>query len=253
MEIINKNRCIIGISLLYFIALSYSCDSHEYKMYATFDEMSMCGVGKPSDSLYVSVKQDDNVISVIRSDDKDNTIKYILIDGTWYNYQAFDLHKMSPDYRFFQSEKSFPSSYDRYLFNDTIIEYEKIFGKNGRINSRQISLKTNKDYYLIYLNCKYDTINEFNKLNSLLRIIKTFKNRPNLNKVNRWVGEGEEYGYLTFQKLIKGDSISYVSETQKNIIVMSWKLNSLGEYGLKPGLDIAWDNYYEKPNYSDVD
>ena len=222
-------------------------------MYATFDEMSMCGVGKPSDSLYVSVKQDDNVISVIRSDDKDNTIKYILIDGTWYNYQAFDLHKMSPDYRFFQSEKSFPRSYDRYLFNDTIIEYEKIFGKNGRINSRQISLKTNKDYYLIYLNCKYDTINEFNKLNSLLRIIKTFKNRPNLNKVNRWVGEGEEYGYLTFQKLIKGDSISYVSETQKNIIVMSWKLNSLGEYGLKPGLDIAWDNYYEKPNYSDVD
>lgn len=246
-------RSIFGIFLLCFMALFYSCEPHEYKMYATFDEMSMCGVGKPTDSLYVSVKQDDNVISVIRSDDKDNTIEYVLIDGIWYNYQAFDLHKMSPDYRFFQSEKGFPRSYDRYLFNDTIIEYEKIFGKNGRINSRQISLKTKKDYYLIYLNCKYDTINEFNKLNSLLRIIKTFKNRPNLNKVNRWVGEGEEYGYLTFKKLIKGDSIFYVSETQKNIIVMSWKLNSLGEYGLKPGLDIAWDNYHEKPNIKDID
>ena len=97
-------------------------DTASMKKYQTFDEFTMRGVGTVKASPFVYVKEMGDSIYVVSSCPKDSARLYVkLDDNLWYNHMEYNMWKKdSVAYKCKECRTA--STYDRYFYNDTIVE-----------------------------------------------------------------------------------------------------------------------------------
>lgn len=237
MKIIMTNTIllfIIAIILPFFL----SCNHVE--SYQTFDEFLMCGVGKAIEKPYVVVYESSQKIIVRRSDRMNSPIIYTKKGDFWYNEQSFNLWKDNPFYTISLSEKDLPNTYYRFIHNDSIIEYNEIYGDSPVLRSLIIRTRDNITAINIdglYPDFNVDHDNMLNDLNQIIstykkeadKIISTFKNDP--------VARLDEFFYYdTYIREFKNDSLFFVPSAHSYGKTIKYKLSPLGEYGTLPGL-----------------
>lgn len=93
-----------------------------FKRYQTFNEFKMRGEGVPVHSPFVYVRSSKDKFEVVVSDDTSHVFRYIRRDGVWYNHEDMDLWKKNNPITK-SGEENPARSYDRIIFNDTILEY----------------------------------------------------------------------------------------------------------------------------------
>lgn len=99
-------------------------DTASMKKYQTFDEFTMRGIGTAKASPFVYVKEMGDSIYVVSSCPKDSARLYVKIDdNVWYNHMEYDMWKKdSMAYKC--KECRIARTYDRYIYNDTITEFQ---------------------------------------------------------------------------------------------------------------------------------
>lgn len=99
-------------------------DTASMKKYQTFDEFTMRGIGTAKASPFVYVKEMGDSIYVVSSCPKDSARLYVkLDDNVWYNHMEYDMWKKdSMAYKC--KECRIARTYDRYIYNDTITEFQ---------------------------------------------------------------------------------------------------------------------------------
>ena len=216
-----------------------------YDMYQTFDEYSMCGIGDAIQTPFVYVKKSNDLIFVKISNCLDSTIiyRYDKKNDFWYNERYLDWNK----HEYSKNDIYGPRKYSRYIFNDTIIEIKESFSIDDYNNRKkesntQFFVKTRKGCLQIQYLREVVNISKDNMFSDIKRIIKTYNKRTNLMNVDRYVSIFGGDGYLLFNKEIRGDSLIFSSETQKEIFFCKYPLNSLGEFGCGAGLEIKSDD-----------
>ena len=220
----------------------------EYNKYQTFNEFKMIGEGEVIDSPFVYVKKKNNSIYVRVSNNLDSVIRYEYHkeSGYWYNERYIDWDK-----RYFTKNDIYgPRKYSRYIFCDTIIEIiestiEMDEIKNGNnYFGTQFFVKTPKGCLLIQFSEEKVELSQKEKLNDIKRIIANYNMRTNLMTIDRYVSIFRGDGFLWFDKEIKGDTLFYICDTKKTIFTLRYPLNSLGEFGCGPGLEIRSDDLF---------
>lgn len=134
---INEYRLDLIIIILIPMIMFMGCRSNDanqpnkwddYAKYDTFDEWTMQGVGKGEDSTYVYVKCGKDSISVYKSEDLSREYLYEFIDGYWYSHLGYDIDNLTNDEKSLDVKRT--RIYDRYIFNDSIVEFCRHFGPN---------------------------------------------------------------------------------------------------------------------------
>jgi hypothetical protein len=149
----------------------------DYIRYQTFDEYKMEGVGdKKIKRPYVLVKKEFDTISVIKSNDKENVIKYVSHGNYWYTI-------LQIKERLYYLE----TFCEKFIYNDTVIEYkyqykhqyDYLIDSSKRSNQRsmcRIFVHTKKDCIVLSIQDNdiknYD--DPFNEINEFVINYKEF-------------------------------------------------------------------------------
>ena len=142
-----------------------------------------------------------------------------------------------------------PRKYSRYIFSDTIIEMKESIEMDENNNGNndlgtQFFVKTPKGCLLIQFSEEKVELSQKEKLNDIKRIIANYNMRTNLMTIDRYVSIFRGDGFLWFDKEIKDDTLFYICDTKKSIFTLRYPLNSLGEFGCGPGLEIRSDDLF---------
>lgn len=125
----------------------FKTDTQGYSKFQTFDEFSMQGKGRVTAEPYVMVKRIQDTIVVKSSLSIDSMrVYYKLPCGTWYSHMEYEMWKKM-DLACKCEEYKLARTYDRYIYNDTIVEVETGFIE-GRKYPRTI-VKTPKEIFVI--------------------------------------------------------------------------------------------------------
>lgn len=123
-------------------------DTAKVSRFQTFDEYTMSGKGIATHSPFVYVRKWNDSILVFSSNKNDSARLYIRKSATvWYSHMEYDMWK-GRDYIPSKDGLSRPSrTYDRYFYNDTILELETKWFCGQR--HQRLYVKNRKNLYII--------------------------------------------------------------------------------------------------------
>ena len=192
-------------------------DTASMKRYQTFDEFTMRGVGTAKASPFVYVKETGDSIYVVSSCPKDSARLYVkLDDNIWYSHMEYDMWKR--DSMAYKSEECrIARTYDRYFYNDTIVEIHTGFIEGEKYPS--VIVKTQKELYEIDI----DDIksSEYTNINNLRRYVYA---TTHSNGKNVWKSYLEE----------STDNYSYIGIKYKS--KYHYIKKEYGLWGIQPGV-----------------
>ena len=128
--------------------LSIYKDSANMERYQTFDEYNMLGKGRAAYSPFVYVRKSNDSIVVFSSNRNDSVRLYVKLNNdVWYSHMEYDMWKKENYIPSKDKLSKIARTYDRFFFNDTILEVETgyISGKAHQ----QLFIKTKNDLYCI--------------------------------------------------------------------------------------------------------
>ena len=194
-------------------------DLNDMKKYQTFDEFELKGKGKADKSPFVYVKRLQDTILVVSTKKEDSIRLYMRIDkNLWYNRLEYDMQRRN---------EVLARVYDRYIYNDTLLEVKNFYGKDY-VRSEYIVKCKNKLFEIANRN-----LNAKNNINAVMRQIYKITNHE-VNNVNEYRLDSDEltYNYTSFRS---GDAVSY-----------TYKRDAYGLWGIQPGIDEK--NTFLKPH-----
>ncbi len=238
-----KNMCFLIITLIAYSLLECSCttvsskhaddsisinsdsvqntlalykDTADMERYQTFDECEMCGKGEASNHPFVYVKECHDSIFVLSSSTKDSVRLYVRLNNDlWYSHMEYDMWKKK-DYLPTKDELSKTArTYDRYFFNDTIMEIETDYIKEKPYRQLFIKYKSLLFHIRIIDNISYSSISDLRRIVKKLIV-------SNDKRVNKYV--------------LKENENRYVYEGEKNGDKLSYERKAYGKWGMQPGL-----------------
>ena len=197
--------------------LSLYKDSANLERYQTFDEYSMSGKGQATNSPFVYVKKQNDSIIVFSSNRNDSVRLYVKLDNNvWYSHMEYDMWKKENYIPTKDKLSKTARTYDRYFYNDTILEVET-------------SYISGKQYHQLFIKCKKHlyVIRNIDDLNSTkitnLREIANKRILSNNKGVNKYTLRVEKERYV-YEGTNKGDRYSY-------------KRKAYGLWGTQPGIE----------------
>ena len=168
----------------------------------------------------VFIKRESDTIFVIKSNDKDNVIKYINRGSYWHAVIQIKepCSCMGMDKRICE----------KFIYNDTVVEYEYILKVNNERHALRIAVNTKDKCVILHLKSN-EMEEKFATFDEIMEIINKYKNNS--------------YSYPPlcppeiFEKHIENNifSVYLINEEDKNFI-KSKKLNHLGEFDNKGSL-----------------
>lgn len=193
----------------------------QFVRYQTFDEYKMEGItNKRIRRPCVFIKWESDTIFVIKSNDKDNVIKYINCGSYWHAVIQIKepCSCMGMDKRICE----------KFIYNDTVVEYEYILKPNNKRSAQTIAVNT-KDKCL-FLSLKSNEIdNKIAPFDEIMEIINKYKNNS--------------YSYPPmcppeiFEKQIEKNIFSvYLIKEGERKLIKSRKINHLGEFNNRGSL-----------------
>lgn len=197
--------------------LNLYVDSAHMERYQTFDECTMTGKGRATYSPFVYVKKQNDSIFVLSSNTNDSIRLYVkLHDNVWYSHMEYDMWKKKDFIPSKEKLSKTARTYDRFFFNDTIIEV-----KTDYILGKQ--------YHQLFIKCKEHLyyIRNMNDLNcsqiaDLRRIVNDMI-LANDKRVNRYT--------------LREEKNRYVYEGEKNDDSFSYERKAYGLWGIQPGTE----------------
>lgn len=228
---------ISNVLLLVAISLS-SCQMRNFKgydKYQTFNEFELKGVNSPKlQSPFIFLKRESDTIFVVKSNKKDETIKYINMGKYWYTSMRTE-EKPTFEERSLGAKlkiERLPQICEKFIFNDTIVEYVYLLQDETQRLSQEIYVKT-KDSILNLVIQDDDIKNINNPYNEIINFVRAYKKLFPYNDNQTY----QPRFYYLFEKQIIGDTL-YLSETKEidKKKQYSIKLNSMGEFDLPPGV-----------------
>jgi hypothetical protein len=190
-------------------------DTVNMERYQTFDEYSMSGKGRCVNTPFVYVKKNKDSIIVFSSNKNDSIRIYVKMDnGVWYNHMEFDMWKKN---HFVPSKNEFSKiarTYDRYFFNDTILEL-----KTGYISEKtyhQLFIKNKNHLYCI---------RDFDYL--------CHSNIEDLRKIAYSLTLHDEKLVSKYVLIERKDQYIYKGENNS----FSYKRKAYGYWGIQPGME----------------
>lgn len=172
------------------------------KSYQSFDEFSMCGIGDVHCSPYVNVKKTGDSILVSSSDIKDSVRLYVKIENNvWFNHLEYDMWKEKDIIPEKCEEFHLSRTYDRYFYNDTIVEVRIGYFENQK--NVNVYVKLPKKMFLMDFDNTdsviYSNINNlrpyvFHILQSMSRNVWVYELKESNNSYS-YVGVGHNYNY----------------------------------------------------------
>lgn len=235
--------CVFVFSILFI-----SCDSHstksslEYTVYQTFDEYRMMGVDKNRQELkspYVAITRNDSTIVVkicYEGKEQDKFLIYHNKGKYWYNVKK---EQIDPKLYYTTLSDTLPIFTERYLYNDTIMEYNYYIDENRDKSLQSLTFKTRNNEIRLTLPTGF-RISKNNRFEELKQIMNGFRNNFPYDdgKINH-----RDKNYTYYTKIVKGDSVflyendenkNYKSDCLDDVIVF----NSLGEFDPKNGKSV---------------
>lgn len=216
-----------NIYLLIFLLLVFfeANSQQKFVKYQTFDEYKMQGI-KEKRIKYpcVYIKENGDTIFVRKSYDK-NIITYIKKPDFWYTKLKIE------------EKSTFTDRYrvcEKFIYNDTIIEYEYIKKNDGKIFGITIFVHTKTDYLQLNLS-DTDINNSSNVYKQIKKLVNNYKDFFPLYVSGKY----QPRDYIFYSKHIDKNILTiYEVNEQGRTHVASKKMNTLGEFDNK-GL-IAW-------------
>lgn len=205
-----------------------------FEKYQTFNELKMEGMGKVALNPFVYVRKKNDTIYVIASNDTTTIKKYFLCNHKWCSYEEYELWKRNTPIT--KSGQENPArTYYRMFFNDSIAELRYCY--MGETITNDFYLKTadqciwitqwipvvdnvqNKEciydemtHIVDLLNCKKDSVTYFIKRKGIIQ--------PHIYYYN-----------------LKESTASYIYECVSRNEILYFNKNSLGLFGIQPGLE----------------
>ena len=192
-------------------------DSAHMERYQTFDECTMSGKGQATYSPFVYVKKHADSIFVISSNKNDSVRIYKKLNNdVWYSHMEYDMWKKDNFIPTKDSLSKTARTYDRYFFNDTILEVETDYISEEQYH--QLYIKYKKDLYYIRNigNLNYSRIADLRKIANNLT-------RSDDNRVNKYT--------------LREEKKRYIYEGVKNDDTYSYERKAYGLWGLQPGIE----------------
>ena len=192
-------------------------DTASMKCYQTFDEYTMKGNGQAAHSPYVYVKTYNDSIVVFSSNKKDSARTYVKqTNNVWYNHMEYDMWKKSNYVPSKDKLSKTARTYDRFFYNDTIMEVETDY-ISGR-QYQQLIIKCKNNLYVIR-NVDYLDCSKFEELRKMATNL-IFLNDKRVSK------------YVLIEKK---DRYVYVEENNSNSY--SYERKAYGLWGIQPGIE----------------
>ena len=192
-------------------------DTAKMERYQTFDEHTMSGKGQALHSPFVYVKRWNDSILVFSSNKNDSTRLYIkLNDEIWYSHMEYEMWKKK---HFIPSKDKLSKTartYDRYFFNDTILEVET-------------SYITGKQYHQLYVKYK----NEMYLIRNINHI--DYSKIANLRKTIRDMIISNDKRVTRYT--LKEEKDRYVYRAEDNSDSYAYEKNTYGLWGIQPGIE----------------
>ena len=198
-------------------SITLNNDSASMQRYQTFDEYTMCGKGQATYSPFVYVKKHDDSILVYSSNKNDSVRLYVKLDNdVWYSHMEYDMWKKKHYIPSKDKLSKCARTYDRYFYNDTILEVETDYISDKQYHQLFIKYKN----YLYYIrnmeNLKYSGIAELRK--TVNKLILT-----NDKRVNKYT--------------LREEKDRYVYEGENNSDSYSYERKAYGLWGIQPGIE----------------
>ena len=190
-------------------------DTASMKKYQTFDEFTMRGIGTAKASPFVYVKEMGDSVYVVSSYPKDSVRLYVkLDDNLWYNHMEYNMWKK--DSVAYKTKKwRVAKTYDRYIYNDTIVEFCTGYIKGEAYPG--IIVRTHKNLFRIHI----DSLQQ-SDIPTLRKIIYNLSN-SNHKKV--------------FKSELKESDNMYSYVDGKGTIQYEYEKKAYGIWGIMPGWD----------------
>jgi hypothetical protein len=175
---------------------------------------------------YVLVKKEFDTISVIKSNDRGKIIKYINQGDYWYTILQIE------------EKSSFLDRHricEKFISNDTVIEYEYILKNNLKRFDQNIFVHTKKDCVILVIQD-----NDIKNFDAPYNEIKKFV--INYKEIFPLYSPGyQPRCHNIFEKHIDGKVLSiYEIDDVSRAFISSKKMNSLGEFDNKGMLAWWW-------------
>lgn len=159
----------------------------EYTEYQTFDEFSMKPIGRKKNNPYVLVCQKDSFIYVKSSVEDDSIRVYKkLRNGLWHSHMEYENWKRHGYKIIKQPWERMARTYDRYFYNDSILEVETDYDEDRII--RRYFVKTRKRMWILSIsNLEEKKIKDIAKLRKMFfAIIQNIHSDKGYFKVNAY-------------------------------------------------------------------
>ena len=221
------------ITVIVLIVMLYGCLSipDGYTKYQTFDEYTLSGI-KPTETLkspFVAIKHASDSISVLVYD-QNKVIKrhlYKKKNSYWFSIKR---EQIDPKVAANCKCDTTPRFIERFIYNDTILEYSYYVNKTNNKSVESFSVFTrNND---THISPEKFNISEKRKFEQLKEIVKNYNLKYSYFKP----GEIQKSYYESVDKYFKGDTL-FVYEKNGNpkykigCLQSAAILNSLGEFG----------------------
>lgn len=202
-------------------AIAYSNerqDTSKMKKYQTFDEFRMCGIGKVSKSPFVYVKETKDSIWVISSCKQDSVRLYRRISNDiWLNHIEYDMWKKN-EIAYKSKECRIARTYDRFFYNDTIVEIHTGFIEGEKYPS--VIVKTRKELYEISIDGIKNSA--YTNINNLRRYVYDITHSKSSNVWKFYLKESS-------------NNFSYIGVGHNNSY--SYRKKAYGLWGIQPGVE----------------
>jgi len=209
-----------------------------YNKYQTFDEYILDGVVTNNvKSPYVLVKKTNDTIFVIKSNNKNDTIKYTKKGNYWYTKLYIEETQSFLDKLFNNSSSKLlkiQEICEKFIYNDTVIEF--LYREDEKLRMIDQTIYVNTKQHCLELVIQNDDLKDFKNLfdgiQTLVNNYKTIFPIYSPKYQSRWYNE--------YEKIIKNNTLNIYEIDSSNLkkFVTSKKLNSLGEFDNKGKL--AW-------------
>jgi len=192
-------------------------DSTQMERYQTFDECTMAGKGRATYSPFVYVKKQNDSIYVFSSNTNDSIRLYVkLYNNVWYSHMEYDMWKKENYTPTKDKLSKMARAYDRFFFNDTILEIETSYYAGKQYQQLFIKCKNN-----LYCIRTIDGLN-YSKIADLRRIVNNLI-LSNDKRVDKYTLREEKERYV-YERNNKSDSYSY-------------ERKAYGLWGIQPGIE----------------
>jgi len=202
-------------------------ESKEYVKYQTLDEYKLMGV-ECSDikAPYVLAKKMLDTIFVIKSNNSEKVIQYINKGAYWHSKSIIYVDTIP-----LAKQKLDPTVYEKFIFNDTVVEYKYSLKENLEKSQQRIFVHTKKNCIVLIIQDD-DIKNQDDPYNEIKEFVANYKTIFPL-----YTPGYQPRCYSIYKKRIKGN-VLYIY--RDNRCVSSKEMNSLGEFDSNGTLAWWW-------------